>query len=427
MLSDADNEKLVRVGPATPSGRLLREYWHPVFCSADLAAPGSVLSFELLGERLVAYRDLAGEVRVVTERCPHRGASLAYGYVEPDGLRCAYHGWLFDSAGRCIERPFETAAPSARCHLPPYRAREHAGLVFVSLHPEGPPPFPLWDILARTDGGFRIDLQEDIACNWLQVQENAADVTHTVYLHSRAFAEQGIADPTGFSLPLVEFGFQPFQYGIIKSWTYEGSDGGELHGWGNPLVFPTMMRIETEMHWRVPIDETTTRVIILSFDPAGQGVSINRLPERRDPDKRYTMRDFYSQDAMAWETQGAIADRTTETLGASDIGISMYRQMLASAIDACERGEPVPAQGNRVPSRGHPDVIDLRTWMNGYLPMSAPHDPTPTERLEQHHVFDKRHRRHRLAQVAAGSTPSTDASVTAAAAGAPEVQLGRTQ
>ncbi len=389
MLSNTDNTRLVGVSADTPAGRLLREYWHPVFPSSDLAEAGSVQPFKLLGERLVAYRDLAGEVRVVTERCPHRGASLAYGYVEPDGLRCAYHGWLFDSDGRCVERPFEIAAPSARCNLPPYRAREQAGLVFVSLRTGGPPPFPLWDIIAHKDGRFRIDLQDDLACNWLQVQENAADVTHTIYLHSHALAAKGLPDPSGFAAPLLEFGFQPFPFGLVKSWAYAGPDGSELRGWGNPLIFPTMMRIETEMHWRVPIDETTTRVIILAFEPEGEGVSTRRLPSRRDPDGRYTMNDFYSQDAMAWETQGAIADRAREQLGASDVGISMYRQMLVAAIDACEQGLTPPAQGDS-------GTINLREWMNGYLPMSAPPDPSPTRRHSYEEVFDERHRSHRV-------------------------------
>lgn len=392
MLSREDNERLVSVGADTPAGRLLRQYWHPVIPSTALALPGSVLAFELLGERLVAYRDIGGEVRVLSEHCPHRGASLAYGYVERAGLRCAYHGWLFGTQdNRCLERPFEVAAPSANCHMSPYRARELAGLVFVSLRAEGPPPFPLWDILAREDGGFRIDLQEDLHCNWLQVQENAADVTHTVYLHSRAFAERGEPDATGFASPMLEFGFQPFEFGIVKSWTYAGPNGDELFGWGNPLVFPTMMRIETEMHWRVPINETTTRVIILAFEPGGTGVTIRRLPARRGANGRYTMGDFYSQDAMAWETQGAIANRERETLGASDLGIAMYRQMLSAAIDTCERGGELPAQGGT-------GVIDLRAWMDGYLPMSAPRDDTPTERYAEGRVFDERHRRHRLAK-----------------------------
>ena len=386
LLSESHNEQLTRVGPDSPAGRLLREYWHPVCPSADLDAMGSILSVELLGERLVVYRDLSGDLRAVPENCPHRGASLAYGYVEPGGLRCAYHGWLFDAEGQCIERPFETAPATARCDLPRFGVREQAGLVFVSLKRSGPPPFPLWDILARKDGGFRIDLQYDLTCNWLQIQENAADVTHTIYLHSRALAVRGIPDNTGFSAPLLEFGFQPFEYGMVKSWTYDGPDGTPLRGWGNPLVFPTMMRIETEMHWRVPLNDLETRVIILSFDPGGRGVATNWLPDRHQADGRYTMSDFYSQDAMAWETQGTIADRTKEILGASDVGIVMYRNMLRSAIAASDAGLELPARGD---GRG---VIDLRAWMNGYMPMSAPADPTPTERYEREEVFDERHR-----------------------------------
>jgi 5,5'-dehydrodivanillate O-demethylase len=403
VLTGADKEKLVQVGPHTPAGRLLREYWHPICPSAELDGEGAILTFELLGEQLVVYRGLSGELGVLPERCPHRGASLAYGFVEPRGLRCAYHGWLFDAHGQCIERPLETAPVTPRCHLPRYSAREQAGLVFISLHRSGPPPFPLWDILAREDGGFRIDLQQDLACNWLQIQENAADVTHTIYLHSHVMAVRGIPDSTGFSAPLREFGFQPFEYGLVKSWTYDGPDGAPLRGWGNPLVFPTMMRIETEMHWRIPINDRQTRVIILSFDPAGHGVVTHRLPARQDSEGRYTMTDFYSQDAMAWETQGAIADRTNEVLGASDVGIVMYRDMLRSAIAANEAGlEP--------PARGGEGVIDLRAWMNGYLPMSAPPDPTPTERHSREQVFDKRHRSYTIPVVSSPPPPSSSAA-----------------
>jgi len=389
VLPESENERLSRVGPDSPAGQLLREYWHPICPSAQLAEPGAVFEFELLGERLVAYRSAEGDVGVVPERCPHRGASLAYGYVEPTGLRCAYHGWMFDRSGRCIDRPFETAAPTPACHLPPYSAREEAGLIFVSMRAAGPPPFPLWDILARTDGGFRIDLQADVTCNWLQVQENAADVTHTFYLHSRAFASRGLDDPSGFSAPLLEFGFQPFPFGIVKSWTYEGPNDVSLEGWGNLLVFPTMLRIETEMHWRVPINDTTTRILILAFDPGGQGISTRALPSRYDTDGHYTMTDFYSQDAMAWETQGPIASRSHETLGASDVGIVMYRDMLSEAIKSFEHGDQPPA-------RNDSGVIDLRAWMNGYLPMSAPADPTPTDRLARDSVFDHRHRSYRV-------------------------------
>lgn len=332
---------------------------------------------------------MSGDIGVVPERCPHRGASLSYGYVEDRGIRCAYHGWLFASDGRCVDRPFEMADPTPNCHLPPYQAREQAGLIFISLREEGPPPFPVWDILARDDGGLRIDLQEDVDCNWLQIQENAADVTHTVFLHSRAFANLGLSDPSGFSAPLRQYGFQPFPFGLVKSWVYEDSDGSDLEGWGNLLIFPTMLRIETEMHWRVPLNDTTTRVIILAFEPGGSGISTRVLPKRRGGDGRYTMADFYSQDAMAWETQGKVADRPCETLGASDVGISIYRDMLGDAIDALERSEEVPAQGVG-------EIVNLRAWMGGYLPMSAPADSTPIERRSRETIFDGQHRTYKV-------------------------------
>jgi 5,5'-dehydrodivanillate O-demethylase len=214
-------------------------------------------------------------------------------------------------------------------------------------------------------------------------------VTHTIYLHSRVLAAKGLPDPTGFDAPMREFGFQPFPFGMVKSWRYEDVDGSPLEGWGNPLIFPTMLRIETEMHWRVPINETATRVIILAFDPEGEGVHTNLLPSRYDEQGRYTMADFYSQDAMAWETQGPIARRPCEQLGASDVGISMFRTMLRKAIDDV-------SQGREPPGHSHSGIIDLRAWMNGYLPMTAPADPTPTERLTRSQIFDERHRSYEI-------------------------------
>jgi 5,5'-dehydrodivanillate O-demethylase len=398
MLATDDNLRLAQVGPGTPGGELLRRYWHPICPTSALVAGAPPLATQLLGERIVLARTRDGGLVALPERCPHRAVSLAYGYVEEATIRCAYHGWRFDADGHCTERPFESAAPSAACHTVGYATREISGLVFVALQPrDDPPPFPLWDILVRDDAAVRIDLQEDLACNWLQVQENAADVTHTVYLHAHALRAGGIADASGFDLPLVEFGFQPFEHGIVKSWSYADQNGGPHRvGWGNPLVFPTMLRIETEMHWRVPLDDVTTRVIILAVDPGRpHEVSVRQLPRRRDGTGRYTMADFYSQDAMAWETQGALADRSREVLGASDVGIAQFRDQLRAAIDACAAGGALPAQG---PGDGR--VIDLRAWMGGYLPMSAPPDPTAVERLAPERIFDARHRSYQVPGVA---------------------------
>jgi 5,5'-dehydrodivanillate O-demethylase len=389
------NERLIAVGPGSPAGELLRQYWHPLVPSEQLPV-GGVRREVLLDEPVVVYRDDYGGVHAVAEACPHRGASLSYGIVEGEKIRCSYHGWRFGRHGECVERPFETATPTAACHLTAYHARDVAGLVFVSLaRTADPPPFPMWDILARTDVRHRIDMQEDLDCNWLQVQENAADVTHTYYLHANELRRRGLGDDSGFAKTLTSFGFQPFSWGIVKSWTYRDDDGSELTGWGNMLVFPSMLRIETEMHWRVPLDRSRTRIVILAAEVGERGPAyVRQLPPRRDTAGRYTMTDFYSQDAMAWETPGAVYDRSREHLAASDVGIVMFREMFDAAIRAHEEGRPLVGQRRDGDADGDGDgePIDLRRWMDGYLPMSAPPDPTPVERLPADVVFDERHR-----------------------------------
>src|SRR3972149_1045931 len=115
MLSAQDNELLCRVGPGTPMGDLLRQYWLPVLMSRELPAPdGPPLRARLLGENLVAFRATSGRIGIVRDACPHRGASLYFGRNEDDGLRCVYHGWKFDVEGRRVDRPPEPAEPHVR-------------------------------------------------------------------------------------------------------------------------------------------------------------------------------------------------------------------------------------------------------------------------------------------------------------------------
>src|SRR4051812_15193247 len=133
MLSQEENELLARVGPGTPAGRLLRRYWHVVGAAAELTAEKPKKRVRILGEDLVLYRDRSGTHGLVGEHCSHRGASLYYGFVEDNGIRCAYHGWKYDACGRCLEQPFET--PEIRykeeiSHLA-YPVVKSAGLLFA--------------------------------------------------------------------------------------------------------------------------------------------------------------------------------------------------------------------------------------------------------------------------------------------------------
>lgn len=394
MLDQATNELLTRVGPGTPCGDLLRRYWHPVGYSSELAEPGQTKRVRVLGEDLVLVRTEGGRVLLVQERCLHRGASLLYGFVEGETIRCAYHGWRYNHAGECVERPFESVKASRVCRktIDSYATHECGGLIFAYMGPaEQKPAFPNWDILVREDGVRHFEVQEDLACNWFQVQENAVDVTHTFYTHSKYFERLGMNDESGFGKPFKRFGFQRFNWGIVKSWEYDGAG----RGWGNLMIFPNMLRIMTEMHWRVPVDDTTTRIVWVSFTassdgsrvPSGQVPKIVYQPARTDHVGRYLMNTFMSQDAMAVETQGPIFDRSQENLGASDRGIVMFRQMLQEQIDAVSRGERPIANVYGA----EPKVTDLREWMGGYLPMSCAPDPTFRQRREFTEIFDDTH------------------------------------
>lgn len=394
MLDHATNELLTRVGRGTPCGELLRRYWHPVGYSSELAQPGQTAPVRILGEDLVLVRTEGGNVLLVEERCPHRGASLQYGFVEGETIRCAYHGWRYNAAGECIERPFESAKAGRACRkmIESYATHECGGLIFAYMGPaEHKPAFPNWDILVRTDGVRHFEIQDDLACNWFQVQENAVDVTHTFYTHSKYFERLGMADRSGFGKPFRRFGFQRFDWGIVKSWEYEGAG----RGWGNLMVFPNMLRIMTEMHWRVPVDDTTTRIVWVSFTPspegaparAGEPPKIVRQPARTDGTGRYLMDTFMSQDAMAVETQGAILDRSRENLGASDRGIVMFRDMLLDQIRIVQDGgKPMANVYGAAPG-----VADLRQWMGGYLPMSCEPDPTFRQSRTFSEIFDDSH------------------------------------
>src|SRR5262249_15380067 len=130
MLSAEDNELVCRVGPGTPMGDLMRQYWIPGMLSSELpSADCSPVRVMLLGERLIAFRDTSGRVGIVADSCPHRGASMFFGRNEEDGLRCVYHGWKFDVSGACIDMPSEPAESNfkSKVHAKAYRTYERNG------------------------------------------------------------------------------------------------------------------------------------------------------------------------------------------------------------------------------------------------------------------------------------------------------------
>src|SRR5947209_18315554 len=164
-------------------GELLRRYWYPIATVPELDAE-PVLAVKLLGENLALYRSDSGELGLVAQRCPHRGASLAYGIPEEGGIRCAYHGWKFSPNGSCLEQPAEPEDSTFkdRVKIPAYPVQEMGGLIWAYLGPEPVPLLPRWDILVRDDLSRSIGVTH-IPINFLQAMVNSMDPVHFEWLH----------------------------------------------------------------------------------------------------------------------------------------------------------------------------------------------------------------------------------------------------
>ena len=187
MLTAEENELLTRIGPGTPCGELMRRYWHPLAPAVHLDE-NPVRRVRLLGEDLTLYRDRSGTLGLIGDRCPHRMMDMQFGIPEETGLRCPYHGWLYDERGTCLETPLEP--PDSRfkekVSIKNYQVQELGGLIFAYMGPEPAPLLPRWDLYIRPDG-FRQIVANWLPCNWLQVMENRGDVGHPFYLHGPAF------------------------------------------------------------------------------------------------------------------------------------------------------------------------------------------------------------------------------------------------
>ena len=175
---------LPRVGPGTPGGELLRRYWQPLAASADLVDK-QTKKVRLLGEDLALFRDRSGKLGLVAELCPHRRCSLAYGVPEENGIRCPYHGWLFDQEGNCLEQPAESPNSTFkdRIKTTAYPVREVGGLFWTYMGPGEPPVFPLHDYLVQ-ENTIRSIGKSMLPINWVQAMENSLDPMHLEWLHA---------------------------------------------------------------------------------------------------------------------------------------------------------------------------------------------------------------------------------------------------
>jgi len=408
MLSVAQNTRITETGPGTPMGELLRRYWHPISPSMEINEENPTKEVRLMSEDLVLFRSTKGVLGLVEPSCPHRKANLSYGVPEPEGIRCAYHGWLFDEQGNCVDQPSEPAGSrfKEKVKIKAYPVQEMAGLIWAYMGPAPAPILPQWDALTW-DTAWRDMYYCVLPCNWVQCQENSLDPVHFEWLHrywggwvqNKRLPTEEQAVWNAQTLPRgrhqIKVGFERFEYGIIKRRLLQGeSEQDEWWRIGHPILFPNLLRVgeahPTEAGWvhafqmRVPIDDThTLHIVHRNFLPR-PGVT---YPKQENNEVPYEVRDTFfedgsirndyvvGQDQSAWITQGPISDRSTEFLGVTDVGIIMFRRMIEEQIRVvAEGGDPINV--HRV-DNGPISLPQEYSYYPGYETTGGPFSDTP--------------------------------------------------
>ena len=390
MLSAEQNDRITRIGPDKPVGKLLRRYWQPAALADELNGERAIKPVRLLGEDLVIYRDDKGHHGLLGRSCPHRGTDLAYGRLEDGGLRCAFHGWLFDAEGKCLETPAEPDGSNLCRNIRQnaYPVVERNGILFAYMGESAPPEFPHFDCFVAPDT-HTFAFKGMIECNWLQSLEVGIDPAHTSFLHrffhdedpkqgyGKLFRDTSIDSEMPMTRIMREFPrprieVEPTDFGL-RILTLREISAKNTHVRVTNLMFPNafiipMSREMTITQWHVPIDDTRHYwyAIFTSF-----GAPVNKDEMRRQRLELYELPDYIPRknknnnygydpheqehdtytgmgadinvhDQWACESMGAIADRTQEHLGQSDKAIAAYRRLLRQALDALDKGDKPP-------------------------------------------------------------------------------------
>ena len=395
-VSDAEPDpELTRVGRGTPAGEYFRRFWMPVAMTEEIGELPALV--KVLGEELVLFRDLGGRVGLLHKHCSHRRASLEYGLITERGIRCCYHGWLYDVDGRILETPGEPHDSPIRkslCHGA-YPVREHAGLVFAYLGPpDRQPDFPLLDTMALP-GNDLVPYAIDYPCNWLQVAENPMDPFHSVFLHTRV--TRAHFNPAWGAMPVVEWYPLADRTGIyltnVRRWErfmwirtaevmlpaiaqppdiYQNPDREKF--------FPGVGITK----WTLPLDDSSCRIIAWrhfsdELDLDGKGdrdkVGLNTVDfvgqtgvERSCEEGQRVPGDYEAQ-----VSQGAITVHAEEQLATTDKGVALYRRMLREAIRALAGGEEPPQlrplSNGQIPTMAGDVIIELPTSNRDDVPL----------------------------------------------------------
>ena len=371
MLSIEDNRLLTEVGPGTPMGSLLREYWTPAVRSARLVAGGAPVRVGLFGQSYVAFRGDDGRVGFLDEACPHRGASLVLARNEDCALRCLYHGWKIDVEGCVVEVPSEPADRAGfadKVKVNRYGLHEEAGIVWVYVGAQDvPPPFPAYPFAGLPADHVR-PLAAETSCNWFQGIEGTIDSSHVGTLHRSwvTASKGGITSVLRSSSPRYDVEIQP--YGARLAAIRNGEDG-RANVRITEFLMPWTALIPTGDEDRVaiiatPIDDGNSRQWFIRWNehhPLTEDTDMHewykdltvapddftvlvRDQELWGQDRRRMAEGHFSgfsnliiEDVAIQESQGAIVDRTREHLGSSDIGVIKARRLYLDAVRAYQR------------------------------------------------------------------------------------------
>lgn len=342
-------QELTEVGPGSPMGELLRRYWHPVGLADD--ASSQPRPVRVLGEDLILFRNGRGRAGLLHPRCAHRGASLFYGRVEEAGIRCCYHGWLFDADGRCLEQPCEPSLGVGRNTIrqPAYPVEERYGLIFGYLGPpERQPILPRYDVLETLEPGEFIEADDSsigsggpaiVPCNWLQHFENVLDPFHVPILHGSFSGAQFIAEMA--VMPNVRF--EDTERGV-RSLQRRAVEQGE-HRRITEAVLPTVRAVADPrqlegrcslLGWVLPIDDTSFRIYSAGRVRAAGALKAirSRFQGKLWQDLTEEEHQLLPGDYEAQVGQGPITLHSEEHLVSSDRGIAMLRRMFRRQLDA---------------------------------------------------------------------------------------------
>ncbi|MGZ8483893.1 MAG: Rieske 2Fe-2S domain-containing protein [Candidatus Binatia bacterium] len=362
------------VGAGTPAGEWFRRYWLVVGTVHELHdIPQAV---KVLGEELVLFRDSNGQLGLLGEHCPHRGTSLEYGDIEGGGLRCPYHGWLFDVHGRCLEMPAEPE-DSKFCEKVKqlsYPVHELGGLIFAYMGPEqaNPPPLPQYAPLLERGGQRQVEPVRQADYNWFNFFENSADPAHVCVLHRHAgYGQQSWGDHFFSYTDMPDVEFVEMDYGMKVVMTKPGPRPGTEFVDEMSLALPGIVQVgDTEFvhakmdaaslinqgsrceHWMFVTPNDDDHFMLFTADNYLGPVAnfFDKLREMRAKEtpiqevKPYDKRKYMpykgnvrKEDIMTQGTQGLLGERQ-EQLGRSDRGVIKFRKIVMDAITTALKG-----------------------------------------------------------------------------------------